>query len=59
MNKINKQITESKNRGLFNKLVEEIKKYPFMLEVKTIYKNGFVFYTITKEKNWKEVYDLE
>ncbi len=56
---INKQIMESKNKGLFNKILEETKKYPFSLKVRVTYFNGLRFKAIIINENWEGVYNLE
>ena len=55
---INKELMKSRNKGLFNSLLEEIKKYPFMLKIKTNYNNGLRFKAVVIDKDWKEVYNL-
>lgn len=53
---MNKEIIQSKNKGLFNNLIEEIKQYDFKLIVKANYNNGLMFSCFVYPKDWKEVY---
>ena len=54
--KINKQIMQSKNKGLFYSLIQEINKQPFKLVFKINYLNGLRFKGYVLNKSWFDVY---
>lgn len=61
---INKAIIQSKNKGLFNSILNEINKRIYTLDVTAYYKldsesEGLRFKAIVRNKNYKEVYNLE
>lgn len=53
---LNKTIQKSKNKGLFNSLINSIEQEPFKVVVTAYYNKGLFYKAIIKTKDWKEVY---